>query len=1727
MTNNFAGQLTDSIILEDGDSVVIQDEIIAPVGQPAVDIIGDDAELEVTANGSILANDIGNTAVQVTGNNDEINNFGLISGDFNGVNSTGEDLTLVNRGIIQSNSRAVNLGHDGSNLQNFDTILGTGVQRNGTIYVDGPADNVTINNRSDGVIDAGEGNSGDGISLQVGATSEDALSENIDIRNSGLIAGRGQADFDAGAGGRLTPNGSSGVRFFNGSGEQEAILTGILNNSGTISAEVNVGFLGGVVVEDGVAFQGRIINRISGIITGPRNGLYIGNADHDLSIKNNGLIESGSRVVNLDGNNVSLNNTGDIIGTGDQRNGTIYVDGPADNVTINNRSNGVIDAGEGNSGDGISLQVGATSEDGLSENIDIRNSGLIAGRGQADFDAGAGGRLTPNGSSGVRFFNGSGEQEAILTGILNNSGTISAEVNVGFLGGVIVEDGVAFQGRIINRISGIITGPRNGLYIGNADHDLSIKNNGLIESGSRVVNLDGDNLSLNNRGRILGTGDQRNGTIYVDGTADDVTINNRSNGVIDAGEGNSGDGISLQVGAASEDGLSENIDIRNSGLIAGRGQADFDAGAGGRLTPNGSSGVRFFNGSGEQEAILTGILNNSGTISAEVNVGFLGGVVVEDGVAFQGTIDNRRRGVIRGPRNGLYVGNAEHDLTINNDGRIESDSRAVNLDGDNIILHNRGRILGTGDQRNGTIYVDGTGDNITIDNRSIRSVIDAGEGNSGDGISVQVGAVSEDALSENINIRNSGLIAGRGQADFDAGAGGRLTPNGSSGVRFFNGSGEQEAILTSSITNFGTISAEVNVGFLGGVVVEDGVAFQGIIDNRRRGVITGPRNGLYIGNAEHDLTINNDGRIESDSRAVNLDGDNIILDNRGRILGTGDQRNGTIYVDGTGDNITIDNRSIRSVIDAGEGNSGDGISVQVGAVSEDALSENINIINSGLIAGRGQADFDGGAGGRLTPNGSSGVRFFNGSGEQEAILTSSITNFGTISAEVNVGFLGGVVVEDGVAFQGTIDNRRSGVITGPRNGLYIGNAEHDLTINNDGRIDSGSRAVNLDGDNIILDNRGRILGTGDQRNGTIYVDGTGDNITIDNRSIRSVIDAGEGNSGDGISVQVGAVSEDALSENINIINSGLIAGRGQADFDGGAGGRLTPNGSSGVRFFNGSGEQEAILTSSITNFGTISAEVNVGFLGGVVVEDGVAFQGTIDNRRSGVITGPRNGLYIGNAEHDLTINNDGRIESDSRAVNLDGDNIILDNRGRILGTGDQRNGTIYVDGTGDNITIDNRSIRSVIDAGEGNSGDGISVQVGAVSEDALSENINIINSGLIAGRGQADFDGGAGGRLTPNGSSGVRFFNGSGEQEAILTSSITNFGTISAEVNVGFLGGVVVEDGVAFQGTIDNRRSGVITGPRNGLYIGNAEHDLTINNDGRIESDSRAVNLDGDNIILDNRGRILGTGDQRNGTIYVDGTGDNITINNQSRGLIDAGAGNSGSGVSIQVGAANGLGGGIDDLEISANIFNDGLIQGRGDQNVPAGVRLFVGSGLTEATFIGDIINEENGVIASEQEAGILIEEGVIFDGDIVNDGLIEGGNGLAIAAGDALGNIDIINNGQLIGAVQLGTGDDSFTQNSSDSVTVNGGAGDDLLTGGISGDTFGFTLGSGDDTITNFQSAHDILDIRDFFNDFNDVLLVTSQVGNDVLIQLDMNNSVTLENLLVGDLTAGNFLLI
>ena len=933
------------------------------------------------------------------------------------------------------------------------------------------------------------------------------------------------------------------------------------------------------------------------------------------------------------------------------------------------------------------------------------------------------------------------------------------------------------------------------------------------------------------------------------------------------------------------------------------------------------------------------------TLAAPVSVSDSPVVVVANNDV---TVENNTSISTTGITQTIQVDATTTGAVINNStgSTISADSRAINVDGDNATINNSGSILGTGDQRNGTIYGNRTSDNLIINNTAT-GVIDAGVGNSGAAIAIEVGGGGAPITGA---VTNAGLIQGRGQASAAGGTAG-------DGLRFFGPGLAPVYQYNGDITNSGTITSESAVGTTAGVRFANRINFGGTLENTAEGTISGVNNGLYFGEADHTGgTVINDGTISSESRALNIDGSGLTVLNRGEIIGTGNPRNGTVYLDSTAQNFVLNNEGI---IDAGAGLEGAGFSAELSADGND-----FTIINStaAVIQGRGQAAAGlAGAG--------DGLRFertrVDGAleGSTTGLFTGDITNAGLINSESAQGTAAAIRFVNGTSFSGVIENEETGVISGVQNGLYFGNATPagggDFTgavVNNAGVISSDSRAVNIDGTGLVLNNTGSILGTGNQRNGTVYSDGTAQNFTVNNAG---TIDAGEGFDGSGFAAEI-------VGENTFVLdNSGTIEGRGQGAF------------SDGLRI--GNGGNTGIANASITNSGTINSEsLGAGAVSGVRIVNGVALNGTLSNTETGVISGAQNGLYFGTGDHsNAVVENAGLISSDSRALNIDGSGLAVNNTGSILGTGNQRNGTVYADSTAQSFTLNNAG---TIDAGAGNEGAGFSAELSETGNE-----FSISNSALIQGRGQA----GAG--LATAGD-GLRFertrVDGAldGTTTGLFTGDITNSGTIDSEAIAGTTAGIRFVNGTSFQGTLNNEVGGVISGVNNGLYFGNATPaggaDHTggvVNNAGVISSDSRALNIDGAGLVVNNSGSILGTGDQRNGTVYADATADLYTLNNLSGGVIDAGAGNNGSGVSLQSGN-------VDGETVSFSLVNEGTIAGRGTELVPAGVRIF--GGADNVTVDGDITN--SGLISSEDAAAILIEN-VNFAGTITNSGTLSG----------------------------------------------------------------------------------------------------------------------------------------
>ena len=1011
---------------------------------------------------------------------------------------------------------------------------------------------------------------------------------------------------------------------------------------------------------------------------------------------------------------------------------------------------------------------------------------------------------------------------------------------------------------------------------------------------------------------------------------------------------------------------------------------------------------------GVDEPVLT-IVNERVSFENNGTAETTGDTPTIDVRADRARIDNRDHGVILSEETGIAV--AADDVYIENDGLIETGGSGIAVVGEDADIRNDGEI----DAEEDGISVEG--DDADIWNRD---EIDAG------GIGIRV-------AGDDADIDNRG--------DIDAGDAG-IQVDGDN----------------LDINNRGEVHGDV-----------DGIRAEGQnVDIDNRDTISGDINGVnFVNGGESSGRLTNRGTIESDSRAVNIGGDGISIINRGEILGTDDQRNGTIYSDGSADNFTIDNRRDGSV-DAGLGNQGAGIALQIGDEANERVRAEVR--NDGSIDGRGQGAADTGLAG-------DGIRIFSGD-EAGTTYVGDIRNSGSIRSESEVGPTAGIRISDGLSFDGTITNDRGGLIEGANNGLYFGDAEHNATVVNRGTIQSGSRAVNIDGTDVVLDNHGAILGTDDQRNGTVYADATADNYSIFNQR-RAEIDAGAQNDGAGIALQTGDRSGDTVTA--EIVNRGTIDGRGQGAADSGLAG-------DGIRIFSGVEGGGTTFDGDIRNSGRISSESEVGPTAGLRISDGLSYEGTITNEHRALIEGENNGLYFGNAEHDATVVNRGTIQSGSRAVNIDGTGVTLNNFGDILGTGDQRNGTVYADVTADDYAVLNQH-RGTIDAGAGNNGSGIALQLGA------TVTATVFNAGEVFGRGIDP--------ANEQSADGIRLFSGLGDEGSDFIGTIENRGLIQADEG----DGIDIGQFVSLRGDIEN--DGTIRAGDDGIDIDGALNGSIIN-DGDIVADDEGIGIQGGASIFAGLPEAVLNG----GTIEAGGTG--IEFGTSTLLGIEPVLGATVTGDVVNEDRITAGGDGIDfvdNTEFAGNVVNNGTINAVGDGiDVDDGV-----------TFTGDIVN--NGTIESEDD-GIDIDNVTAFNGRIVNNGTITGdsdgdGSGFAFDGDNAQVNLTLVNNGQLNGTVLLGAGDDVFDgadgrvngtiDGGEGSDTITSGDGDNVLTGGSEADTFVFVDGTDEDSVTDFEDGSDLLDVSAFFNDAADAVAAARQDGADTVIDLDSNDSVRL----------------
>jgi Ca2+-binding RTX toxin-like protein len=173
------------------------------------------------------------------------------------------------------------------------------------------------------------------------------------------------------------------------------------------------------------------------------------------------------------------------------------------------------------------------------------------------------------------------------------------------------------------------------------------------------------------------------------------------------------------------------------------------------------------------------------------------------------------------------------------------------------------------------------------------------------------------------------------------------------------------------------------------------------------------------------------------------------------------------------------------------------------------------------------------------------------------------------------------------------------------------------------------------------------------------------------------------------------------------------------------------------------------------------------------------------------------------------------------------------------------------------------------------------------------------------------------------------------------------------------------------------------------------------------------------------------------------------------------------------------------------------------------------------------------------------------FNGDAVENIIDANGNSMVLATGLTGGGAPGIITGTDGNDVLDGKGGDDFLFGGNGNDRLIGGDGNDRLTGGKGNDTFVFAPGSGHDVVTDFSPANnpvfdalgpwferfainlnlakgDQIELDGgVFHDFRQVLAASHQVGNDTVITISANDSITLQGVNIHSLHAGDFLLV
>lgn len=146
----------------------------------------------------------------------------------------------------------------------------------------------------------------------------------------------------------------------------------------------------------------------------------------------------------------------------------------------------------------------------------------------------------------------------------------------------------------------------------------------------------------------------------------------------------------------------------------------------------------------------------------------------------------------------------------------------------------------------------------------------------------------------------------------------------------------------------------------------------------------------------------------------------------------------------------------------------------------------------------------------------------------------------------------------------------------------------------------------------------------------------------------------------------------------------------------------------------------------------------------------------------------------------------------------------------------------------------------------------------------------------------------------------------------------------------------------------------------------------------------------------------------------------------------------------------------------------------------------------------------------------------------------LAGGGGLDLLLGGS--GDDLVSGGDDADLISGDSGDDRLAGDAghdrldgdSGDDTLNGGAGNDVLTGDSGDDRFVFSGAFGRDRVTDFNTRDDVIQLdRSQFASFADVLGHARQVGGDVVITYDADNTITLMDVRLSSLGSNDFLFV